>query len=262
MMELFDLSNRTAVVTGGYGHLGTAISLALAAQGATVIVAGRSEKKYYEKFGEEDTGSIYFRPCDITDSSSVSALFRNVKSEFGSVDILVNNAATASGNSPDKMSDDDWNFSMDAVAGSVHRCIREVIPYMREQKAGKIINIASMYGMVSPDFRLYEGTECEKFLNPPHYGAAKAAILQVSRYYASYLGKDNIHVNTVTPGPFPSVPIQNAHPQFIERLKAKNPLGKIGRPEDLAGICMLLSSSASDFITGQNFVVDGGWTII
>ena len=132
---------------------------------------------------------------------------------------------------------------------------------MKQQGFGKIINVSSMYGLVSPDFRLYEGDNCERFLNPPHYGAAKAAMLQVTRYYATYLGKHNIHVNSITPGPFPNLSVQAENPVFIERLKAKNPLGKVGTPEDLTGVCLLLSSSASDFITGQNFVVDGGWTI-
>ena len=132
---------------------------------------------------------------------------------------------------------------------------------MKKQETGKIINITSMYGIVSPDFEnLYHGDNCEKYTNPPHYGAAKAAMIQLTKYYAVLLGKYNIHVNAISPGPFPKEFIQKENPEFINRLKNKNPLRKIGKPEDLAGVIVLLSSPASDFMTGQTLQVDGGWT--
>jgi NAD(P)-dependent dehydrogenase (short-subunit alcohol dehydrogenase family) len=261
MKNVFDLSNKIAIVTGGYGHLGTAMVKALADYGAKVIVAGRSEEKFNDKFKHLNSDTITFNKCDILDSESIEATFKRVIDAFGKIDIVINNAATLKGNDPENISDDDWSYSLDAVLGSVHKSLRAIIPIMKQQGFGKIINVSSMYGVVSPDFKLYEGENCERFLNPPHYGAAKAAMLQLTRYYATYLGKYNIHVNSITPGPFPSLPIQAEHPVFTARLKAKNPLGKVGTPEDLAGVCILLSSSASDFITGQNFVVDGGWTI-
>lgn len=261
MNQLFDLNGKVAVVTGGYGHLGTSMVKALSDFGATVIVAGRSEEKFIRKFGSEDS-KVIFKNCDILESSSICKMFSEVEHTFGGIDILINNAATLRGQNPESISDEDWSFSLDAVLGSVHKGIREAIPFLRKRGGGKIINISSMYGMVSPDFKLYEGEGCEAFLNPPHYGAAKAGILQLTRYYASLLGKEGIRVNTITPGPFPGDHVKQANPEFIERLKNKNPLGLVGKPEDLNGVCVLLSSSASDFITGQNFVVDGGWTSI
>jgi gluconate 5-dehydrogenase len=133
---------------------------------------------------------------------------------------------------------------------------------MKAQNSGKVINISSMYGLVSPDFdSLYKGEGCEIYTNPPHYGAAKSAVLQLTRYFAALLGEYNIQVNAIVPGPFPNVAIQIANQAFIERLKSKNPLHRIGKPEDLYGVIALLSSSASDFITGQAIQVDGGWTI-
>lgn len=261
LKNIFDLSGKVAIVTGGYGHLGTAMVDSLFNAGAKIVVAGLSKVKFTSKFPNRDSNKIYFKNCDILDSKTFARVFKEVFNEFGKIDIVINNATTTRGNDPEKINDEDWEYSLEAVLGSVHKSIREVIPFMKEQGFGKIINIASMYGLVCPHFGLYEGDNCEKYLSPPHYGAAKAAILQLTRYYAAYLGKYNIHVNSITPGPFPSVQIQKDNPKFIERLQAKNLLGKIGKPEDLAGVCVLLSSNASDFITGQNIVVDGGWTI-
>jgi gluconate 5-dehydrogenase len=159
------------------------------------------------------------------------------------------------------MADNDFLFTLDGVLGSVHKCIKAVLPYMKKNYEGKIINISSMYGLVSPDFKLYEGDDCEKYTNPPHYGAAKAGVKQLTKYYAVLLAKYNIQVNAIAPGPFPSLTVQKDNPEFIERLKAKNPMNKIGVPEDLDGSIILLSSKASGFMTGQILQIDGGWTI-
>ena len=115
----------------------------------------------------------------------------------------------------------------------------------------------AMYGIVAPDFSVYD--ESPRFLNPPHYGAAKAGVLQLTRYYASYLGKLNIQVNAVSPGPFPSNIVQE-NTTFIGQLAERTCLKRIGKPEELAGVFTFLSSDAANFITGQNFIVDGGWT--
>lgn len=259
-MNIFDLSGKVAVVTGGYGHLGKAMAEALVNQGAITVVAGRSRTKFFEAFGERPSTNLFFKELDILDTASVSQVFNELQGEFGRVDILVNNAHSSKGKSIENMPDADWAFTIEGVLGSVHRCIRAVLPIMKKHNRGKIINISSMYGMVSPNFDLYEGN-CEPYTNPPHYGAAKAGVLQLTRYYAFYLGKYNVQVNAITPGPFPKPVIQNENPEFVRRLKDRNPLNKIGKPEDLAGVTVLLSSGASDFITGQNIVVDGGWTI-
>ena len=115
-----------------------------------------------------------------------------------------------------------------------------------------------MYGMVAPQFEVYE--DFPQFLNPPHYGAAKAGIIQLTKYYASYLGAFNIKVNAVTPGPFPSNPVQTEK-NFIQELEKKTCLNRVGRPEDLGGAFVFLAADASNFMTGQNLVIDGGWTI-
>jgi len=262
MMKLFDLRNKVAIVTGGYGHLGKAMVRALLDVNAKVIVAERSEEKFLETFSTDEISVLSFMEIDINQSQSISSYFSKAIKEFGRVDVLVNNATSYKGTSPEMISDEDWTDTFEGVVGSVHKTIKAVIPVMKQHKSGKIINISSMYGIVSPDFNaLYKGDDCEKYFNPPHYGAAKAAMNQLTRYFAVLLGPYDIQVNAIAPGPFPNPVIQENNPEFIERLKKKNPLNKIGRPEDLAGLVTLLSSSASDFITGQVIQVDGGWTI-
>ena len=115
-----------------------------------------------------------------------------------------------------------------------------------------------MYGMVVPDLNIYNGRE--EFLNPPNYGASKAAIIHLTKYYAMYLAKYNINVNAISPGPFPSIEIQEDK-SFIQRLEAKTKLKRIGQPNDLNGLILLLSSDSSSFLTGQNIAIDGGWTL-
>jgi len=260
MSNIFDLTGKTAIVTGGYGHLGSAMVEILSEFGASVIVAGRSEEKYLKRFGKLDEGKISFRQLDITSSSSINELVVSVSEQYKQIDIVINNASSSAGNSQDFISDEDWSFTLDNSLGSYYKLIRAVLPIMKQQRSGKIINISSMYGMVSPDFSIYKGEQCEKYLNPPHYGAAKAGIIQLTKYYAVYLGAFNIQVNAISPGPFPKEGIQHENAEFVNRLKKKNPSGRIGHPDDIKGAIALLSSSASNFITGQNIAIDGGWT--
>jgi len=259
---LFDLSGKVAVVTGGYGYLGVGMVKALLSCGAKVIVAGRSREKFADAFSCCSDDRLEFTYLDICDGESVKAFFKSVRNSYGRLDVLVNNAQASRGSSQENLSDEDWSYSLDGIVGCVYKTIREVLPIMRNQGGGKIINISSMYGLVSPDFdSLYKGADCEKYLNPPQYGAAKAAMLQLTRYFAVLLGKDNIQVNAIAPGPFPNLRVQKENPEFIERLKDKNPLHQIGVPDNLSGALILLSTRASAFITGQTIQVDGGWTI-
>lgn len=260
--DIFNLKGKTSIVTGGYGHLGRGMVEALLSCGSNVIVAGRSKEKFKNTFGKNSNSKLHFYEIDIMSSDSIENCFSQIYKTFNSIDVLINNAHSAKGNSQENMSDEDWNYTMEGVVGSVHKSIRAIIPYMKKQNFGKIINITSMYGIVSPDFKnLYKGDNCEKYTNPPHYGAAKAAMIQLTKYYAVLLGEHNICVNAVAPGPFPHESIQSENPEFIRRLKSKTPLNKIGKPKDLNGVVALLSSSASDFMTGQIIQVDGGWTI-
>lgn len=259
MREHYELrvDGKVVLITGGYGYLGKAIVKSLSGHGARVYVLGRDEQKFQNTFSEGRSKEIYFQQCDVSETSSIRQAFKIVSTSEGAIDVIINNAFYSVGQSPEDMTDEDWATGIDGTLSSVFRSIREIIPYFKKQEYGNIINVSSMYGMVAPDFDVYEQTP--QFLNPPHYGAGKAGILQLSRYYASYLGEYDITVNSVTPGAFPSDEVQK-NDEFIKKLSKQTLLGRIGQPEDLAGLFTFLSSDAASYITGQNFVVDGGWT--
>lgn len=261
MLASYSLKDRVVVVTGGYGHLGAALVRGYSIVGAKVVVAGRSRVKFDTCFSNQEKENIEFVKIDILHSSDIKNAVNEILEKHGKIDVWVNNASAVKGRGQNIIDDENWAYTMEGVLGSVHKCLKVISPVMKNQNYGKIINISSMYGVLSPDFRLYEGDECEKYINPPHYGAAKAGIIQLTKYFAVLLGRHNINVNAITPGPFPKKVIQSENQEFINRLKSRNPLNKIGEPEDLQGVAILLASDASGFITGQNFIIDGGWTI-
>ncbi|GAB3824523.1 SDR family NAD(P)-dependent oxidoreductase [Hymenobacter jeollabukensis] len=255
--NLFSLRGQLVLLTGGYGYLGQAIARGLATHGASVVVLGRDEATFQTTFTAEST--IHFQFCDVADTASVQAALAAVEAHYGLPAVLINNAFYSRGSRPDQLTDEEFALGLDGSLVSTYRCIREALPYLRRRGGGKIINVASMYGVVAPDFSAYEATP--QFTNPPHYGAAKAGVIQLTKYFASYLGPENIQVNCVTPGAFPSPAVQEQSTEFVEQLSRRIPLGRIGQPQDLAGSFVFLASRASDFVTGHNLVVDGGWTI-
>ncbi len=251
VLDSFKLDGKVAVVTGGYGHLGKAMSMALKEAGAEVFIAGRDKEKFLNAFGD---ANFEFVEMDILKTESIRKAFKSIASKNGKIDILINNAVNLKWGDA-FMDDETWNSGVDGVLNSVFRCIREVVGFMKD--GGSIVNISSMYGIVSPDFRIYEGYE--KYTNPPHYGAAKAGVIQLTKYYAVKLAP-TIRVNCISPGPFPSKEVQKSK-GFIENLKNRVPLKRIGKPDELKGAVLFLASDASSFITGHNLIVDGGWTI-
>lgn len=258
MVKTFNLDYKIVLVTGGYGFLGKAITESLLFHGAYVYVLGRDKGKFLNSFKElKDKSNLFFEYCDVSSTDEIKNTFKRINAKTGKIDVLINNAFYSKGQSPEIMTDEEWETGIDGTLNNVFRCIREIIPYFKET-GGKIINVSSMYGVVAPQFEVYD--EFPQFLNPPHYGTAKAGVIQLTKYYASYLGNLGINVNTVTPGPFPSLSVQKSE-GFVNELKKKTCLNKIGLPEDLAGVFVFLASEASNFITGQNIIIDGGWTI-
>lgn len=258
---MFDLKGRVAIVTGGAGYLGTAISEVLAQYGASLVIASRNIEKCKEvSLALADKYGIWARGMELDTSSeaSVTRCMMAVQSERGSIDILVNNASSGKPSiGIETVSESDWLKGIDGTINGVFRCTKAVVPHMRKNKRGVIINISSMYGIVSPDYRIYGDSG---YNNPPDYGAGKAAIIQFTKYSACHLASDGIRVNAISPGPFPSAEVQN-NKAFIMNLENRLPLKRIGKPDDLKGAVVFLASDASSYVTGQNIIVDGGWTV-
>lgn len=258
VFDLFSLKGKVAIVTGGCGHLGKAMVDSLYEAGATVYVAGTSKEKYIERYGSDNP--CKFVEIDILSSKSISTAFRKVFEDAGRIDVLVNDAAyvESGGKIPEEITDENWAGTQEGVMGSVFKCIREVLPYMNNN-GGSIVNIASMYGVISPNLSMYEDV-CAPYLNPIDYGAGKAAVIQMTKYFGAYLIDRNIRVNCITPGTYPNPEIQK-NKEFVRRLEEKNPAHRLGQPEDLKGAVLYLASDASKYVVGQNICVDGGWTI-
>lgn len=261
LQQLLSLKGKTAVITGGAGYLGTAISETLAELGANLVLASRDQakcKKKCEEIVRLTGGSIQAvgLELDVLKKDAATNFFVEVHQHFKAVDILVNNAWSGNKNSWESITDEDWEHDINMSLNSVFRMTKAAFPDLKDSR-GVILNIASMYGHIGPDYRIYDG---KQFANPPSYGAAKAGVIQFTKYLASFLSPHGIRVNALSPGAFPHPPTQQHH-EFMERLSSKNPMNRIGQPEELKGAVALLCSNAGSYITGQNICVDGGWAI-
>ncbi len=254
------LKGKTAVVTGGAGYLGTAMCETLAELGANLVLASRSKEKCVtraEELGKQYSGiRAIGLGVDVLDKESIKQFVEDVHAQFGEINILINNAWSGNKNTWESISDVDWEYDINMSLNSVFRLTKAFFPDLKSTR-GVILNIASMYGHIGPDHRIYDGKE---FANPPSYGAAKAGVLQFTRYLASFLSPHGIRVNALSPGAFPHPPTQK-HTVFMEKLGSKNPMNRIGQPDELKGAVALLCSNAGSYMTGQNVCVDGGWTI-
>ena len=257
--ELFDLKDRVVLVVGGAGYLGKAICETMAELGASVVVTSRDEQKCIDlasdltdRFGIKSHGY----PVDIMNINSIELLIEKINKNFGGLNVLINNAWSGKKNSFESISFDDWNYDINMCLNAVFYTVKLATPLLKETK-GVIINTASMYGHTAPDYRIYDGIQ---FANPPSYGAAKAGVLQLTKYLASFLAPHQIRVNAVSPGPFP-FPETLKNIPFKNNLENKNILGRVGEPDDLKGAYALLATDASKYMTGQNICVDGGWAV-
>lgn len=258
--DLFDLSGKNILITGGAGYLGSAICETLAELKGNIVIASRNldssqgfARNLTKRFGIKTLAL----QGDITSPEQMRKVLLKMMQEFNSLDILINNAWSGRKNTFESISYEDWQYDIDVCLNGVFNTVKEAHTYLKDSQ-GVVLNIASMYGHVAPDYRLYDG---KKYANPPSYGAAKAGVIQLTKYLASFLSPDQIRVNALSPGPFPFESTHKENPQFIERLSAKTVLGRVGFPEDLKGAIALLCSDASQYITGQNICVDGGWAI-
>jgi len=256
------MEGSVAIVTGGAGYLGSAISYTLAELGANVVIASRNRDSCLERCEEierdlEVDGKTLAIDLDVMDSESIQRCIDKVRDHFGSIDILVNNAWHGNKNTWESITYEDWKHDIDMSLNSVFRMTKAAFEDLK-RRPGVVLNVGSMYGHVAPDYRVYEGSDTA---NPPSYGAAKAGVIQFTRYLASFLSPYGIRVNCISPGPFPFPETQEHKPEFTDRLSQKTPLGRVGDPHEIKGAVALLCSDASSYMTGQNICVDGGWTV-
>lgn len=258
---MFSLQGRTALITGATGHLGQAMTLALAAAGAHVLVNGRNPARVAALVDKLRSQGATATPAvfDVTDGESVAAHLLPLSQ--APIHIVVNNASAGTGGTIETSSAKQYVDSFGIGVVAAHNIVRAALPALRLAVAqtgdASVINIASMYGVVSPDLRLYDSARGS---NPPFYGATKAALIQWTRYAACEFGADGIRVNSISPGPFPSPQVQASAPDFVERLTQKVPMRRIGAPDEMAGPVVFLASPAASFVNGANLMVDGGWS--
>ncbi|MDB2639665.1 SDR family oxidoreductase [Akkermansiaceae bacterium] len=260
-----NLSGKTILLTGAGGHLGSAMAVGFAAAGGLVYLNGRNQKTLEPLLGEISAfgGQAEILPFDVNDSDAVFMALEEIRSRCGRIDVLVNNAYHGMGGTLETSTDAEFSESYQVAVTAAAALIRAALPLLRKsygddnRGGASIINVASMYGLVSPDFRAYE---TDASTNPPFYGAAKAALIQLTRYLACQLAKDKIRVNALCPGPFPSPSVQASNPEFIRKLEDRVPLGRIGAAEEIKGPANFLASDHSSYVTGVTLKVDGGWT--
>ena len=252
----FDLRGMNALVTGAGGHLGSAISMGLAEHGANVYLNGRNKekliklKKKISKLNCKAEIALF----DIENIKEVDNFFNKINK----LDILINNAYHGKTGKFENFSEDNYKEAFNINILSLANIVNKSLTLLKKSKKASIINISSMYGSIIPDPKLYQKTGLN---NPPHYGVIKAALEHYTKYASVNLAKYNIRVNSISPGPFPKKSIIVKYPKFIERLKSKNPLNRIGKPEDIITSILFLASPNSSFVTGSNIPIDGGWKL-
>ena len=255
--DLFNLDKKTAVVTGGAGKYGLGIVEGLAEASATVIIASRDEKNCRAK-AEELTGrglNVKSAPLDLADEKSIIKLRDTVIGEYGKIDILVNNAVGRFGG-PECSQREIWEQSMRVNAVGLNICTTVFLEQMISQKSGNIINIASMYGIVGQNPRMYPGTGLES-ASSGDYFFHRAGIINYTRYLATRYAEFNIRANCISPGGL----LAGQPAEFLKRYNERVPLSRMANTDDIKGAIVYLASEASAYVTGHNLIVDGGWTI-
>jgi NAD(P)-dependent dehydrogenase (short-subunit alcohol dehydrogenase family) len=271
-LNLFNLSGRTAVVTGGCGLLGKESSRTLAEAGASVVIADLDVDRVEEASGAINAlgyRSLGFQ-TDVTEPDSVSRMVRNTLETYGRLDILVNSAALdpkfdpGHGNTYNQSFEDypldSWKQALDVNLTGMFLASQAAVRPMLDQGGGVIVNMCSIYGLVGPDQRIYtrempEGTPEVRY-KPVYYSVTKAGVLGMTSYLAAYYAGKNIRVNALTPGG-----VFNQHDEaFLQAYSTRTVLGRMANIDEMNAALLFLASDASSYMTGSNLVVDGGWT--
>jgi NAD(P)-dependent dehydrogenase (short-subunit alcohol dehydrogenase family) len=259
--KLFDLSGRVALVTGGAGLLGKHFCRGLADVGANVVVADRSREDA-EAVARSLPGDAMAVGIDLTAESEIAAMVDRITAKYGRLDILHNNAATKPKelqrffDPVESFSMEIWQEVMRVNLDAMFMVARCVGGYMARREGGSIIQTASIYGIMAPDQRIYEGSDYlgGPINTPAVYSASKAGVVGLTKYLASYWATQGVRVNTLTPGGVES----GQNDVFRSKYSARIPMGRMARAEEMVGALLFLASDAASYVTGQNIVVDGG----
>jgi NAD(P)-dependent dehydrogenase (short-subunit alcohol dehydrogenase family) len=263
-LSQFRLDGRVALLTGATGHLGRPMARALAGAGAFVVLNARHQDAL-ESLAAEFLGvgmRVSIACFDVTDENAARAHIDLIAKKHGRLDVLVNNASFGRAGGIESSTAEDFRQAYDVNVVAAFQLLQFSLPLLKESARGtaggaSVINIASMYGSVSPDASIYGASGAN---NPPFYGAAKAGLIQLTRYAACHLAPERVRVNCISPGPFPVAKYLQRDPEFGNRLSAKVPMRRIGEPHEVQGPLLFLASDASSYVTGTNLAVDGGWT--
>ena len=265
---LFDLHGRVAIVTGGGTGLGRQMALGLAEAGARVVVVGRRLERCQSTADAIEAlgGQALALAVDVTDVEQTLEMARGTLDAFGRIDVLVNNAGGHRHHPVVSQPLDEWRAVLDVYVTGAFLCAQAVGPHFIAQRRGRIINVASVYGVVGRDGSLYAGDylgQRTPWLESLPYSASKGGQLSLTRDLAGNWGRYGITVNAISPGMFGALddegkrPPSDVYPRLIER----TPLRRLGEADDLKGTVVFLASDASAYVTGHNLIVDGGWTI-
>jgi NAD(P)-dependent dehydrogenase (short-subunit alcohol dehydrogenase family) len=266
--SLFDVSEECVLITGISGQLGGEYAKAFLERGAKVVGLDISQPGTSDEFDKVYPGNYLFIAADVTNKTSLQNALTQIETELGKPTVLINNAAIDSPpsappeeNGPfEDYPERSWDKVIDVNLKGVYLCCQVFGATMAKAKKGSIINVASIYGVVSPDQNLYEyrRKRGEVFYKPVAYSASKSGILNLTRYLAVYWAKQNIRVNSLTiAGVF-----NNQEKDFLDAYCGRIPVGRMANADEYNGSVLFLASEASCYMNGHNLVVDGGWTAI
>jgi NAD(P)-dependent dehydrogenase (short-subunit alcohol dehydrogenase family) len=268
MKNFFDVSDQIVCITGVSGKLGSEYAKAFLECGARVIGLDITQKNIFSLSETKLNHNYLFCKADVTNKHSLKNAYEEIYEKVGIPTVLINNAAIDSPpsapleeNGPfEDYPETSWDKVLDVNLKGVFLCCQIFGAAMASQNQGSIINISSIYGVLSPDQNLYEyrRKRGEVFYKPVAYSASKSGILNLTRYLATYWAKKNVRVNSLTiSGVF-----DNQDLDFIDLYCKRMPIGRMAKPDDYTGPLIFLASNASQYMTGSNLVVDGGWTAI
>lgn len=258
--NIFQLTGRVIIVTGGAGHLGRSICEGLAAFGAHAVAVGRNEDRLRalrDTSRPGASGSVECRVCDVNDVRAFTDVAEHVFKEHGRIDGLVNNAHAAGREKWEELDKAGWLAGLEGTLNHYFTCTKIVGEYLLKAGSGAVANNASLFSFLVPNAKMHLDLNN---MPPVHYAAAKGAVLQMTRYLAALWGERGVRVNAFSPGWFPQKRGPD-RPDYLRELTSRIPMARIGQSADLVGTVVFLLSDASAYVTGQNLVVDGGYSL-